>query len=145
MNPDNRRSFMKTALASVAGLFTFAPLAKASTPIRGTVSAEEFLKITELSTQKSLLIDSIIKKNPRHVELSEQDIAQLKSEGSALLDSIFQQLINENLSQSDMADIVNHLSRPAEKKWAQFNKSAVQKARSIFIGQVDNLVAKRKA
>ena len=145
MSSNSRRRFIQIGSASFAGLLSLSPFAQAAALARKRkVTSEEFLKASELSTQKDLLIDSIIRKNPQHIQLSEAEISQLKAEGSDVLQQIFEDLIAASLSESDMAEITEHLSTPAEKKWTRFNKMAVEKARAAFIGKVEEAITKKR-
>lgn len=141
MLKSNRRGFLKIAAAgAAASVITIPSLAATS----AQATTDEFLSCSELLEQRDSLIDSIIRKNPRHLELSESEIAQLKEEGRHTLDILFKQLAENQFSAADLGEIVEHLSKPAEKKWAKFHKLAVQEARASFVDRVETAISRKK-
>lgn len=140
---NKRRGFLKIAGSGIVGAF----LTKAVDLVTGTapVSKEEFLIVSELTTQRDSLVDSIIKKNPGYVNLSQEELKALEEEGRQVLDVVFREMAHNQLTTEEMNEIVEHLSRPAEKKWTRFNKLAVSKARESFIGRVQNAIDKAKS
>ncbi|MCC2680097.1 MAG: hypothetical protein K0R29_2673 [Pseudobdellovibrio sp.] len=141
---NKRRGFLKIAGSGIVGAF----LTKAVDLVTGTsapVSKEEFLIISELTTQRDSLVDSIIKKNPGYVNLSQEELKALEEEGRQVLDIVFREVAHNQLTTEEMNEIVEHLSRPAEKKWTRFNTLAVGKARESFIGRVQNAIDKAKS
>ena len=136
----NRRNFLKTAGVGVAGALVVSPGSNLARPVTPT----EFLAATELSSQQDLLIESIISKTPGHFNLSAEQKEALKKEGRELLSSLFHKLVQQHFTEQDLGEIVQHLSQPAEKKWARFNVLALDSARSAFVGRVEAAIKKEK-
>jgi hypothetical protein len=140
----NRRIFFKFAMLGTIGAFA-GQLAEAAVRKFSAISRKEFLVLSELTTQQDALIDSIIKKNPGHIKLSESDLDALRVEGRQILTEVFAKLTHEELSEEDMNEIALHLSQPAEKKWQRFHKLAVERSRAAYISKVEDAIKKSKA
>jgi hypothetical protein len=139
----NRRNFFKIAtLGAVGGLF--GKLTEFAVKTSGKLSQDEFLVISELTTQRDALVDSIIRKNPEHVRLNEDQLEDLRREGREVLSEIYSKVSREELSEADMHEIALHLSQPVETKWQQFSKLAVTRAREAYISRVEAAIKKTK-
>jgi len=140
----NRRNLFKFALLGTVGAFA-GKLAEVAVKKFSALSRSEFLVLSELTTQRDALVDSIIRKNPGHINLSEDELARLQIEGRQVLSEVFEKIAHEELSNTDMSEIAQHLSQPAEKKWQRFHKLAVERARAAYISKVEDAIKKSKA
>lgn len=99
---------------------------------------------SELSLQIDRLLDTVIKKNPQHLNLTEQQMATLKAEGTAELHDLFKTLAEQNFTQADLTEMVRHLSQPAERKWQQFNRLAIDEAKTLLTGKIEGVLQNKK-
>lgn len=135
MKNTNRRLFLKKATVGAVG--AVAGFSVGKTTVHASVTAEQFVEKSELVSQRAQLIDSIIKKNPKHVLLSENELSSIQNQSMEQLEKIFLDLAKSELSEQDLSEISAHLSSPEEKKWVSFHRKCVDAARKQLVSEVE--------
>jgi len=140
MKSEGRRNFLKLATLGVAAGIIAKP---ESTKLTAPVSIDDFLNTSELISQRDLLIDSIIRRNPNHALLSHEELQRLISETRESVAELFRELAQNELTSQDRAEIVEHLKRPVDQKWADFHKKVISHARGSIVERINATLDKK--
>ncbi|AGH96763.1 hypothetical protein [Pseudobdellovibrio exovorus] len=137
----NRRSLFFAA----GGAFLVSLLTRTKLTSSNTSDIDTVLLKSDLSTQADRLLDSVIRRNPKHANLTEEQWNALTTEGAEQIQQVFRDLAANHFSPADIEEMARHLSQPAERKWKKFNQLALEEAKTFVSNKIEDVLNNKKS